>query len=207
MVKHYCNRMNAPRGQNPFRSGGFLPQGLLRRAGKESLPFAQLPPFLRALLVTDGTVTKILEAYYWESIEVCTLEQGFVAVEQPMPWIQVVPGDSVLIRKAQLRGQESQRIYANAFSAIRTQYIPEQFRQQLIDREIGIGVLIRDSGLESYREVLEVGLEGEASAARVFRTYRIFIGKKPIILITESFPLALYGFDAEGGKKLQTPPR
>ena len=192
MVERYYNRTDAPRGQNPFRSGGFLRQGILLRAGKDPLPLAQLPPFLRALLVTDGTVTKILEAYYWEPIEVHTLEQGFVAAEQPMAWIQVAPGDPVLIRKAQLRGQESGRIYANAFSAIRTQYIPEQFRQQLINREIGIGVLIRDSGLESYRELLEVGIEGEASEEQVFRTYRILIEKKPVMLITESFLLALY---------------
>jgi len=62
-------------------------------------------------------------------------------------------------------------------------------------------VLIRDSGLESYREVLEVGIEpgdtsGDATLPRrsdlVFRTYRIIIGGEPVILITESFPLDLY---------------
>ena len=192
MVARYYNKSNEPNRRDPFRSGGFLRQGFLPRAGGEPIPLAHLPPFLRALLVTDGTVTKILEAYYWEPIEVHTLEQGFVTVEQPMPWIQVTLGDPVLIRKAQLLGQESQRLYANAFSAIRTQYIPEQFRQQLINREMGIGVLIRDSGLESYRELLEVGIEGEASEEQVFRTYRILIEKKPVMLITESFPLALY---------------
>src|SRR5262245_31461994 len=32
--------------------------------------FAGLPPLLRALLLTDGTVTKVLEAYLWEPIRV-----------------------------------------------------------------------------------------------------------------------------------------
>jgi chorismate-pyruvate lyase len=54
-------------------------------------------------------------------------------------------------------------------------------------------VLIRDSGLESYREVLDVGLDRTAGGElAVFRTYRITIEHRPVILITEYFPLALY---------------
>jgi len=156
---------------------------------------------LRALLVTDGTVTKILEAYFWEPVEVVTLQQEFVCAERPIDWIGVQQGDQVLIRQARLSGAETTNLYATAFSVIRPGLIPENFRQRLIDREIGIGVLIRDSGLESYREVLEVGLEskpgredGNASGRSelVFRTYRIIIEGEPVILITESFPIELY---------------
>jgi chorismate-pyruvate lyase len=76
---------------------------------------------------------------------------------------------------------------------IRTELIPAHFRRRLIDREIGIGALIRDSGLESYREVMEVGLEPDTGTDdAVFRTYRIIIAGEPVILITETFPLALY---------------
>ena len=64
-----------------------------------------------------------------------------------------------MVRRARLRGADSGKHYAHAFSAIRTDLIPPVFRQRLIDREIGIGALIRDSGLESYREVMEVGVE------------------------------------------------
>jgi chorismate-pyruvate lyase len=151
--------------------------------------------------VTDGTVTKILEAYFWEPVEVQTLRQEFVAAEQPIDWIGLRAGDRVLVRDARLQGTESGQIYATAFSAIRTELIPETFRQRLIDREIGIGVLIRDSGLESYREVLEVSMEPDQSAELaggvgsgdlVCRTYRIIIDREPVILITESFPLSLY---------------
>ncbi len=90
---------------------------------------------------------------------------------------------------------------------IRTELIPPDFRRRLIALEIGIGALIRDSGLESYREVLDVGLEhgegprcdptgaavGQPDASpSVFRTYRIIIGTCPVILITECFSLALF---------------
>ena len=194
MVERYYDKTTLPGGANRFRSGGFLRDGALARKGGQRLPLADLPPFLRALLVTDGTVTKILEAYFWEPVEVRTLEQDFRTAERPVDWIQVSAGDRVLIRQARLIGGDSGRTYAEAFSVIRADLIPAAFRQRLIDREIGIGVLIRDSGLESYREVMEIGVEqAEDGGERIFRTYRIIIEGEPVILITEGFPLALYG--------------
>jgi chorismate-pyruvate lyase len=201
MVRRYCDKKGDAAKPNPFRCQGFLRDALLRRGDGQGLPIQALPPFLRALLVTDGTVTKILEAYFWEPVEVVTLQQELVSAEHPIDWIRVIPGEQVLLRRARLSGADSARIYATAFSVIRPKLIPETFRQRLVDREIGIGVLIRDSGLESYREVLDVGMEpmAETSDATalgqsdlVFRTYRIIIEGEPVILITESFPLDLF---------------
>jgi chorismate-pyruvate lyase len=199
MVRRYYDQHLDPDGSGPvFRCEGFVRDGRIARRGSGELPIEALPPFLRALLVTDGTVTKLLEAYFWEPVEVQTAEQGFAAAERPIDWLDVSAGDQVLIRQARLRGAESGSVYATAFSVIRTELIPAAFRQRLIDREIGIGALIRDSGMESYREVLEVGLEPQgtgnsnAGSDRVFRTYRIIIDRRPVILITETFPLALY---------------
>lgn len=201
MVRRYYDKAEGAGDQNPFRCQGFLRDALIPHSSGEDVPIRDLPPFLRALLVTDGTVTKILEAYFWEPVEVVTLQQEFVLAERPVEWIRIEAGDRVLIRRARLSGVDSGSTYATAFSVIRTGLIPETFRRRLIDREIGIGVLIRDSGLESYREVLEVGIEpadgssGDSAPARselVFRTYRIIIDGQPVILITESFPLELY---------------
>ena len=182
--------------QGPFRCDGYLAEGVIHDANGHAKRLADLPPFLRALLVTDGTVTKMLEAYFWEPVAVDTLAQDLMTVERDIPWVEVGAGDQVLIRQAQLRGIDSGKVYATAFSVIRTERIPPAFRQRLIDREIGIGVLIRDSGLESYREVVEVGAAGADTQAtgedRVFRTYRIIIDGVPVILITETFPIALY---------------
>jgi chorismate-pyruvate lyase len=168
--------------------------GTISNAGGEPLPIATLPPFLRALLVTDGTVTKALEAYFWEPVVVDTLRQEFIHAADEIPWIAVNEGDQVLVREALLRGDDTGKPYARAFSVIRTALIPPSFRDRLINREIGIGVLIRDSGLESFREVMEVGVEPDSHAAAraLYRTYRIIIDGKPVILISETFPLDLY---------------
>jgi chorismate-pyruvate lyase len=194
-------------GPNPFRCQGFVRGGRIAGQGCRSMTIESLPPFLRALLVTDGTVTKMLEAYFWEPVVVDTLRQEFVVTEAEVPWIDVPAGVRVLVRRARLRGGDSGLHYAHAFSVIRTERIPASFRQRLIDREIGIGALIRDSGLESYREVMEVGVDGAGADAdpatvprdqsgaepkSLFRTYRIIIDGSPVILISETFPLALY---------------
>jgi len=202
MARRYYDKTEDAEAGNPFRGHqGFLGDARIRRTGGADVPIRDLPPFLRTLLVIDGTVTKTLEAYFWEPVEVATLRQEFVHAERPIAWIEIDPGDRVLTRHARLSGVESKRAYATAFSVIRTQLMPEAFKLQLIDRRIGIGVLIRDSGLESYREVLEIGIEpasesGDPSAPEksdlVFRTYRIVIDGQPVILITEHFPLDLY---------------
>jgi chorismate-pyruvate lyase len=193
MVQRFYDKPPRLPGGSPFRWEGYLHDGAIPRADGGELPLADLPPFLRALLMTDGTVTKILEAYFWEPVEVQTMEQEMVTAERPIDWIRVGAGDQMLVRHARLRGTDTGRTYANAFSVIRPALIPEHFRQRLIDREIGIGVLIRDSGLESYREVLEVGAEhGPDGGDVVFRTYRIIIEGEPVILITEGFPASVY---------------
>lgn len=192
MHRYYGRAASGP-AQLHFRCDGFARDAEVDSPSGERLALSDLPPFLRALLVTDGTVTKILEAYFWEPVVVDTLEQRFEAALEPVPWIEVETGDRCLVRDARLRGGDSGKSFAEAFSLIRTELIPPVFRQRLIDREIGIGVLIRDSGMESYREVLDVGLDrlGDGEMA-VFRTYRIIIDGHPVILITEYFPLGLY---------------
>jgi len=203
MVHHYYDKAAENGAKSPFCSRGFLRDALIRCTDGTDVPIRNLPPFLRALLVTDGTVTKTLEAYFWEPVEVVALQQEFIHVEQSIAWIRLAPGDQVLTRRGLLRGLESKQIYARAFCIIRTQLIPETLRQRLIDRRAGagIGVLIRDSSLESYREVLEVGIEPagkseDPTASKqsdlVFRTYRVIIDGEPVILITERFPLHRY---------------
>jgi chorismate-pyruvate lyase len=211
VVERYYRRPLPDDGPNPFRCEGFVRGGRIAGQGCRSMAIDALPPFLRALLVTDGTVTKMLEAYFWEPVVVDTLRQEFVVTEAEVPWIEVPAGARVLVRRARLRGADTGLHYAHAFSVIRPERIPESFRQRLIDREIGIGALIRDSGLESYREVMEVGVDAAGADTdpgvlplddlgpdegtepqALFRTYRITIGRSPVILISETFPLSLY---------------
>lgn len=177
-----------------FKSRGYVPGGIVTNSKNETLHMEALPPFLRTLLVTDGTVTKHLEAFFWEQVEVENLGQSETTLERDVPWLEMHAGDAVLHRRVRLHGAESGRVYAHAESLIRLASLPDKLRVDLLQGRIGIGELLREKGLETYREILDVGKGdiGQGGDERVYRTYRIVINHHPAILITEEFPCDLY---------------
>jgi len=196
MLNAYYEKQGIERDYEVFRSKGFSPNwGITLAQG--SIAMDRLPPFLRTLLVTDGTVTKALEAYYWEPVLVDAVSQKLVIAQAAIDWLNVRVGDEVLARRVNLRGGTGQAIYAKAFSVIRCAALPAHLRSQLLDGALGIGELIRDCGLETYRELLEIGWTsprdeldpGDTQRGFIHRSYRIALGGQPVILVTEHFPL------------------
>ena len=178
-----------------LRSEGYLGNASIRCPDGTGLRLEDLPPLLRTLLVTDGTVTKVLEAYFWEPVEVQALHLDVAHTSQAIPWLTLAAGEEVLTRRVELRGARSQRAYAEAFSVVTLAAFDPPLREALVSGSVGIGVLLRESGLETYREIIAVGAEVgscEDKDLRVHRTYRITRGNKPVILIRESFPCSLY---------------
>ena len=157
---------------------------------QSSLDFAGLPPFLRVLLSTDGTVTKSLEAYFWEKVEVQTLTQQYEPCAQALLNLGLAEGDGVLVRKVQLKGATTGAIYVAAESYVRPEVLPLSVRQGLEKGTVGIGELLRECGLETYRKVLEYGLDDNSNSPSVWRTYVISMAQTPFIQITERFVLA-----------------
>ena len=126
MRRYYGRPLDDP-SNAPFRCDGYVDEGHIHDEQGTAIPLVELPPFLRALLVTDGTVTKALEAYFWEPVTVDTLEQRFETAQAAVSWIGVDAGDRCLVRDARLRGVHSGRAFAEALSLIRTELIPADF--------------------------------------------------------------------------------
>jgi chorismate-pyruvate lyase len=172
--------------------------------GKTEVNWEQFSPLLRVLLVTDGTVTKILEAYYWERVSVDQLVQETINTPQPIEALHVRVGEEILIREVRLRGNNTGNIYAFAASQIRLNLLPDTVREGLLAGQIGIGELILECGLETYREIQELGIILETTYSHldnannpslqpvVYRDYRIIIAHQPTLFVTEKFPLQLY---------------
>lgn len=180
-----------------LRSKGYAPEWTIGAAGSK-VRIAALPPILRTLLVTDGTVTQCLEAYFWEPICVELIHQRSQPSGADIPWLGVRAGELVTRRRVDLRGETTGTIYARCLSVLRLTCIPESMREQLVAGELGIGELIRTRGLETYRELVEVGLTRErvelhdelaTAADDVYRVYGIALGARPAIVVTESFSL------------------
>lgn len=156
------------------------------------MDLAKLPPFLRVLLTTDGTVTKSLEAYFWEPVTVDVLQHALVELAEDAPHIDRQVGAGVLARKIELVGEQSGRVFGVADSLICEELLPDSIRDDLRAERMGIGELLRECGLETYREVLDIGCHVVEGQPLVWRTYRIAMGHQPLILITEQFPLVVF---------------
>src|SRR5689334_10239061 len=101
-----------------FIAKGYIASGIITNQRDESLDFQAFPPVLRTLLVTDGTVTKCFEAYYWESISVEPLGQYLETLEEDISDMGCKAGETIIRRNVSLKGMDSGDIYAYATSII-----------------------------------------------------------------------------------------
>ena len=157
-----------------------------------------LTPFQRALIVTDGTVTKFIEAYTMEQIEIVRLGQEIRALSVNNEWLEAEKGSKVLMRQVLLRGIGSYTCYAYALSLIMLDRLPQFIKEGLEIEGGGIGRILYGNRWETHRDLLWCGKETIKNVPEsirnlvgrevLSRTYRIIAGGKPIMLINEKFP-------------------
>ena len=173
-----------------------------RPAEVHAINLRTLTPFQRALLVMDGTVTKFIEAYTMEPIDIVRLSQETRPLAVDHEWLKASRGTDVIVRQVLLQGKYSYTLYAYAVSLIVPSRLPEVTRQKLeVDGE-GLGRILLAGEFETRREVLWYGKEHAdqmpeavrelADTEFISRTYRIIAAGQPVMLINEKFP---YGKD------------
>jgi len=188
----------APTGEDPI-SGYFVAQAR-RPSELRDVDVAALTPYHRALLVNDGTVTRLIEAFVLEPLSVDVLDQRAVeGDDQTDSWLdKPAAADSIVRRRVAIHGCESGRLYALAESLLVTSRLPRAFASSLLDDPKGLGETVGQKRLETRRELLWFGYAIAPDRANqpatqpplLTRSYRIIIGGTPAILITENFPLA-----------------
>lgn len=171
-----------------FRARGYVNDACLSDESGQCLRFLDLPPLLRVLLLQDGTVTKTLEAFFWEPVSVRLCQQSVQAV----PWGDSGAPESILHRAVSIQGQHSGILYCLADSLIRLDHLPEELAGGLLAGSIGIGELLRERGVETYRELESLFLASTTPGPSVGRCYLIHFHLQPVIRVTERFPLASY---------------
>jgi chorismate-pyruvate lyase len=170
------------------------------RAGPGTLraEIGDLDPLARILATTDGTVTEILEAWADDNVAVGQLSQREESLARPVALLDATTRSLVMRRDVLLVGARSKRPLLYAESLILAARLPAPIREGLRRGRTPIGKLLRTHRLETYREFLylgratagPLGLQFRISAADplIERTYRIFAGGRPIMLINEKFP-------------------
>jgi chorismate-pyruvate lyase len=161
----------------------------------------------RVLLGTDATVVRLLEACFGEPVATAGLDQELGRALPGDAPLELSGVEEVLRRTSLLRGASSGRNYVHAESAIVPARLAPDVREGLLASAATIGSLLVAGRVESFRELLATGRTAAGERARwfglgrgdrlVFRTYRIFYGGRPAMLITEHFPPTL--FDAGAG--------
>lgn len=185
-----------------FRSSGYLKEGVIQDETGNPFPISDFPPFLRTLLVADGTVTKALEAYFWEHVDVQQLKQELSTPVAPVEGLIYTPDQPLLNREVSLTGRSSGRCYALARSILALESLPPHFAQAILEGKMGIGELLREQGVETYRDIINLhffhrGQPAETNLSMLdddvlSRSYRISVSGVPAILVTEYFPIGLY---------------
>ena len=175
-----------------FNYKAYDPNGVIVSPSGNAVDFRSIPPFLRTLLVTDGTVTKSLEAYFWEPIAVITERQECTRLVQASPLLKVAEAEPVIVRDVRLQGATSKHVYTRASSVLVIKALSESISEQILAGTMGIGELLRSKGMSTYREIMDFGYCSQATEATLFRTYVINHEDQPAIQITERFPCHLY---------------
>ena len=183
----YISSLRADESIQP--SSGYMPNKPL--AGSSTACFYDLPPVIRALLIADGTVTMAIEAVYKEPVNVITQHQQFLSLSEPIPLLGLAAGEGVLYRNVILKGAHSNKEYVEAHSILKQSSIDGELWQRLVNKEVGMGVVLRNFSKASYREVLHFGVGdlNHSVEGSVHRSYRVTLAGESAILITEVFNL------------------
>ena len=169
----------------------------------KKINLARLTPFQRGLLVTDGTVTQFIEAYTLMPVEVTLLQQTKQTLSIENTWLQLPAGAEIISRQvvlqSHLQEEKSPIIHTYANSLIVPQRLPESILSGLESDKQGLGGLLRQSRLETRRELLWCGLEHLTDLPSaivhlegqtfISRAYRVLTDQGPLMLINEKFPL------------------
>ena len=171
------------------------------------ISFRALSPLQRVILSADGTLTDLLQAYLGEVMTVVKLAESHTPLKDGpiLDWLLLAEDSLVLDRQILLQGQDSQRTWLYAHSQLVPERIePASFREQLLNTRAPIGKLWQSHRSETFKEILQWGLApADAELAKYFgitegaellwRTYRVFANRLPVMAITEKFPQDLFG--------------
>ncbi len=174
-----------------------------RPATFKDISLNRLTAFQRSLLVADGTVTRFIEAYKLSPVQVVLLSQARRTLHNEHIWLGLPTGGSIIAREVVLQSPSTEfktpNIHAYAVSQIVYGRLPNIVVEGVDAGINGLGVLLQHSRLETLRDLLWWGIERvkglPSSIAHLegqpflCRTYRIIANGKPLMLITEKFPL------------------
>lgn len=174
----------------------------------QALDLESIDVLQRVLLITDGTLTEILEAWRLERIVLIKLAHEALRGPARDELLQVKEGDQVLERRILLCGEKTRINYVYAESLIAVDRLGAKFSHDLLHSDIPLGQLWLNHRLETLKELVTIRRQPAGKLSEYFkispgapvfvRTYRVFSGAVPVMLITEHFPNTYAGLSTDG---------
>lgn len=163
-----------------------------------------LSPLQKVLLLTDGSVTILLEVASGERVDVRTIAQDVVPADiVQAERLECAIGDPVNRRVVNLVGARTGRVFVHAVSFTPLDRLMPGARGDLLAADIPIGRILLRHRMETRRELSEIRVLragdalGEtfalpADAPVLCRRYTIIHGGRPLISIEERFPAVMW---------------
>jgi len=153
----------------------------------------------RLLLLTDGSVTTLLEVLTGKPIVVTTLLQQVVEADAERGRaLDVEEGDSLNYRVVVLKNDDDDQPLIHAESYTPIARLQKEFRHDLMKADIPIGRIMKQRNIESRREIRRIETICNEELSELFgvaqnvsllsRTYDIISHDMVLIQITETFP-------------------
>lgn len=173
---------------------------LLRQLGRIEQEVGPLPVETKILLLTDGSVTALLEAITGERVAVSTSSQEVMPSDSAVAAaLDIQPGEPVNHRIVRLSAESSGRVLVYAVSNTPLGRLAPEFRTDLMMADIPIGRILQKYRMETRREITDAGIvKADEQLSMLFsvplndpllsRHYRIIHRNRPLISIEEIFP-------------------
>jgi len=175
-----------------------------------------LSPLQTILLLTDGSVTTLLEAISGDEVSVTTLSQVVATPGKDVAAaLEIGTTEMVNHRTVVLKNSRTGEALVYAVSYTPLLRLEPGFRDDLMRADTPIGKILKKHAIESRREILKIGVResdniislglGNRSGPFLFRSYKIIRAREPLMFIEEFFPAS--SFTGEQRVVIESPSR
>jgi chorismate-pyruvate lyase len=136
----------------------------------------KLNSFEKILLINNGTTEQFLQILSNSLTKIIIMQQ--------------TEKNNIITRKINIITKYQGKILAVANSTIYLKNLPNKIKYEIRKGEKGIGMIILENKLETYKRITEIGYNSKESY--IYRKYKLLSGKHIISRVIENFLIGIY---------------
>jgi chorismate-pyruvate lyase len=136
----------------------------------------KLNSFEKILLINNGTTEQFLQILSNSLTKIVIMQQ--------------TEKNNIITRKINIITKDQGKILAVANSTIYLKNLPNKIKYEIRKGEKGIGMIILENKLETYKRITEIGYNSKESY--IYRKYKLLSGKHIISRVIENFLIRIY---------------